>query len=398
MLKSGDFEALKSQFNLYERGLNGAKAKVKRWFGHEGAIFSEYANAPGLDIASGWGWNGGPSYRQRGKEIPFGDPRADATQNYNSIVEQGVMANGAISYHWESQVEQAYMMLELHRFTQTNIDRYMPFIYNALEFFDKHYRKRQLIRSGHELDKDGKLLIYPSTSCESYRGSTNPSDLIAGIQACLKYLIQMKSNAISDKTRTYYMEYLHRLPELNFGKASNGETIAMPAHSWARYQNVECPQFYPLFPFNRYDLTNTDTIQIYRNTWKNGTFPKDMIISWHQDGIFYARMGMTNEAFAYNKKKLGNSGLRFPTFWGPGHDWVPDHNQGGSGMIGLQEMLLQTADNKIHVLPSWPRTMDVSFKLHAPSNTTIEVIYKNGKIEKLDVLPKSRMKDVQLFH
>ena len=104
---------------------------------------------------------------------------------------------------------------------------------------------------------------------------------------------------------------------------------------------------------------------------------------------------MVEEAYQYNRQKLKDSERRFPTFWGPGHDWVPDHNWGGSGMIGLQEMLLQTIGNKIHVLPCWPKDKDVCFKLHAPQNTTVEVEYRNGEIQKLEVLPESRMRDVE---
>jgi len=39
----------------------------------------------------------------------------------------------------------------------------------------------------------------------------------------------------------------------------------------------------------------------------------------------------------------------------PGHYWVPYHNWGGLGIIGLKEMLLQTVGEKIHVLPAWPK-------------------------------------------
>ena len=63
-------------------------------------------------------------------------------------------------------------------------------------------------------------------------------------------------------------------------------------------------------------------------------------------------------------------------------------------MIGLQEMLLQTDDKKIMLFPAWPKDWNVHFKLHAPYQTTIEVVYKNGKIEKLEVFPKDRKKDV----
>ncbi|MES1160825.1 MAG: hypothetical protein ABUM51_08710, partial [Bacteroidota bacterium] len=85
---------------------------------------------------------------------------------------------------------------------------------------------------------------------------------------------------------------------------------------------------------------------------------------------------------------------RFPAFWGPGFDWTPDHNWGGSGMIGLQEMLLQTDGKKILLFPAWPRSWDVHFKLYAPYNTIVEATLRQGKIEKLTVIPEERRKDI----
>jgi hypothetical protein len=85
---------------------------------------------------------------------------------------------------------------------------------------------------------------------------------------------------------------------------------------------------------------------------------------------------------------------RFPTFWGPGQDWVPDHNWGGSGMIGVQEMLMQTVGNDIHILPAWPMNWDVTFKLHANLQTTVECVVKDGKVVSLKITPEERAHDV----
>lgn len=271
----------------------------------------------------------------------------------------------------------------------------MPFIKNALLFFDEHYQKREQMRTGKTLDENGKLVFFPSTSCESYRGAKNPVDLISGLEACLTALLNIKSDSVSTGDKQFFQAYLERLPGFNY-ETIKGDKVLKPAESYIKYQNVECPQFYPLFPFNRFDI-KSDQIPVLRNTWKHGTFPKEMVISWHQDGIFYARMGMPEEALAYNKKKLKSAPRRFPTFWGPGHDWTPDHNWGGSGMIGLQEMLLQTVGDKIYVLPAWPAGKDVTFKLHAPGNTTIEVEYSGGELKKLEVLPTNRRKDVEVL-
>jgi hypothetical protein len=167
-----------------------------------------------------------------------------------------------------------------------------------------------------------------------------------------------------------------------------------PAEEWLKEENQELPQFYPLFPFDQFQIGD-DEIQIFKNTYFAAPeFRKGKIQSWHQDGIFFARMGMTKEAADYNTRKLQDSERRSPTFWGPGHDWVPDHNWGGSGMIGLQEMVLQTIGEQIVLFPAWPKEWDVDFKLHAPGNTTVECCLKNGEIERLDITPQSRMKDV----
>lgn len=393
MLKAGDVDAILPQFELYRKALPGARARVRANFDHDGAIYSEYIGAPGLALGAGYGWQSGP--RGRGTEIPFGDPRADATRTYNDVVEKGVMANGAIAYHWESQLEHAYMILEYRRFTGADITKYLPFIENAVVFFNEHYRRRGMMRSGRELDHEGRLVIYPSTSCESYRGATNPADLIAGLQACLEGILKLDDGALKLRDKAYYRAFLKALPPYTYAQVK-GDRILQPAASWKRYQNVECPQFYPLFPFNRFDLLgkDLDQLQMFRDTWKHGTFAKNMVQSWHQDGIFFARMGMTAEAADFNVRKLDDSPRRFPTFWGPGHDWVPDHNWGGSGMLGLQEMLLQTVGDEIRLCPAWPRDWDCSFKLHAPGSTTVQAQVRNGQVTDLVVTPKSREKDI----
>jgi len=59
-------------------------------------------------------------------------------------------------------------------------------------------------------------------------------------------------------------------------------------------------------------------------------------------------------------------------------------------MIGLQFMLMQCSGGQILLLPSWPATWDVDFKLCAPSNTVVHAKYQNGAITQLDVTPASR--------
>ena len=93
--------------------------------------------------------------------------------------------------------------------------------------------------------------------------------------------------------------------------------------------------------------------------------------------------------------KLGDSGRKFPAFWGPGHDYTPDHNWGGCGMIGVQEMLMQNLDGKIYLLPAWDPDTDVSFKLWADDRTEVTCDYKAGVLT-YSIVPEARKNDVIL--
>jgi hypothetical protein len=66
-------------------------------------------------------------------------------------------------------------------------------------------------------------------------------------------------------------------------------------------------------------------------------------------------------------------------------------------MIQLQEMLMQTVDERILLFPAWPEEWDVDFKLHAPKNTTVKCCLKDGKVTQLVVTPESRKDDIEIM-
>ena len=88
--------------------------------------------------------------------------------------------------------------------------------------------------------------------------------------------------------------------------------------------------------------------------------------------------------------------MRFPAFWymDNAFDQDPDIDHGGSAMIQLQEMLLQTLGNEIRPFPAWPKNWNVQFKLHAPENTIVKGEWKNGKMTSMDVLPVERQNSI----
>lgn len=370
MLKSGDFDMMKPQFDFYLNMLKNAELRAKVYWGHDGACFTEQIENFGLPVAFEYKWK-----RPEG----FDD---------------GVSYNAWVEYHWDTALEFCYMILDYEQFTGNDISEYLPLIESCLRFFDEHYQYRSSMRTPKKLDENGHLVIYPGTSCETYKMATNAVTTVSALQSVTKRALELDDKYWTKDQRSYFTELETRIPPIYFRDMNGYKTIS-PAKSWERINNVEFPQLYPVFPYGIYGIGKPN-LDIAINTWKYSIdIPEQkQIISWHQDAIFCARMGLTDEAADLTIQKLGNADQRYPTFWGPGHDWVPDHNWGGSGMIGLQEMLMQTDSTKIYLFPAWPKDWDVSFKLHAPFNTTIEGSLKNGKLEKLIVNPEVRRKDV----
>ena len=156
-------------------------------------------------------------------------------------------------------------------------------------------------------------------------------------------------------------------------------------------------------------VTRPDTLTLARDTWdtlplrgdnRSQLFSK-LDFSWQPTWVDMAALALPEEAQKRAIAKFSDkaSACRFPAFFGPGHDWMPDHNWGGSGMVGLQEMLV-AADpgpkGKIHLLPAWPKTWDVRFRLHTAGRTTVAGEVRDGKLIRVTVDPPNRAKDLVL--
>jgi hypothetical protein len=159
--------------------------------------------------------------------------------------------------------------------------------------------------------------------------------------------------------------------------------------------NVENPELFAIWPFRLYGVGRPD-LELGRATFKHRT--EKASIGWQYDGQCAGILGLTDDAQSILLGKIRNShpNFRFPAMWGPNYDWLPDQDHGSNIMLPLQHMVLESTGEKIFLLPAWPADWNVKFKLHAPKNTTIEGVYRNGKLESLKVTPASRQKDVVL--
>jgi len=370
MIKNGDWDILRSQLDFYLRILKNAELRSKVYWDHDGACFTEQMENYGL-----------PNYAEYGTKRPVD-------------FDKGVEYNAWLEYTWDTVFEFCLMMLDEERYTGKDISDRIPFIESCLRFFDEHYQYLAKKRGAKALNANGHLVLYPSSGAETFKMAYNSTSTIAALQTIVRRLLALPANYLTQEKRSKFDSLLQRIPDFSFGNYDGHITVS-PAKTWERVNNTESSQLYPVYPWGIYGVGKPG-LDTAINTW---TYDTNVVkfrshVGWKQDNIWAARLGLTDEAWKLTSLKLQNSERRFPAFWGPGFDWVPDHNWGGSGMIGLQEMLMQVDDKRILLFPAWPKNIDVHFKLHAPYNTTVEAEMKDGKMISLKVFPEERRKDV----
>lgn len=348
MLKSGDTDMMKAQFDTYLRMLPNATRRTKFYWNHDGASFSEQIENCGL-----------PNPTEYGKHKPGDDP--------------GMDRNAWLEYQWDTALEFCSMIMQAHKYSGMDIAEYEPLIRQTLIFFDEHYQYVAKKLGVKPLNADGKLMLYPSSGCETYKMAYNPSSVIAALKTVAEQWIEYKGDSLNN--------ILSRIPPIPL-RTIEGDTCIAPAIVWARIQNIETPQLYPVFPWRVYGM-GRENLHIARNTYLKDPHAVEMHSTkgWKQDNIWAACLGLTDEAFKLNKEKLTDGPYRFPAFWDPGYDWAPDCNKGGASMIGLQEMLLQEKpDGGLLLFPAWPKNINAKFRLKATGGRTVEAEIKNGTI------------------
>lgn len=321
--------------------------------------------------------------------------------------EQGLCGAAHLIYHFSMGLEFAWMTLQGHNTLGTNIDEDIAWMTDIVRFFDSFYRSKTKSLTGKELNTDGKLVLFPANGLELLGNATNPIEVVSGLHRVTKGLLALPQITASD--RTFLMQVKNTLPELPT-MIRAGKKVLAPAEKWEHeYNPWELPELYAAWPYRLVGITLPQNLTMARDTWEN-LFPRGdkrtslfckWDFSWQATLVNTAALGLVEEAKNRAIAKLSDSAsaCRYPAFFGPGHDWMPDHNWGGSGMVGLQEMLVAAEpgkQGKIYLLPAWPKTWDVRFRLHTSGETVVEGEVANGKLVHLSVTPQNRLMDVIL--
>ncbi len=152
---------------------------------------------------------------------------------------------------------------------------------------------------------------------------------------------------------------------------------------------MENPELYAVFPYRLFGLGKPD-LSVARLAFERRQFSGNR--GWQQDEIQAAWLGLAQTARTQLVERAGarHEGSRFPAFYGPNFDWVPDQDHGGNLLMALQTMLLQWDGDRILLFPAWPKEWDVEFQLAAPHRTTVRGSLRAGRLESFQIDPPAR--------
>ncbi len=351
---SGDFDLKKPWFDMYMNMLDLQKDITQLYYGHEGAFFPETLNFFGMYIQDDWGWNN--------------PGKAPQTR--------------WIRYHYSGALEMLSEMLDYYDYTGDEAfarNYVVPFATQVIRFFDRHWPRI-----------DRTIRFIPANALEQYWDCLNPTDYIAGLKYTIAKLNGLPADIVGSSLLEEWNSCLDALPVLP--TADEGKRI-LPAEEYGQGRNFENPECYTIFPFKLYGLGRPD-LEIGLNTFNRRIFKQPTC--WSQDPIQAALLGLADVAKQGLLKNVSavDPEVRFPVFWKPGSDYIPDLDNGGVFALGLQNMLLQNVDSQLWILPAFPESWDVDFKLHAFDNTVVRVKSEGKKVTWMQVAPEKRKKDI----
>jgi hypothetical protein len=364
MCAAGDAEMMQPLFRMYGRDLMPLFAhRTRAYFGHGGAFIPECIYFWGAVFSETYGWT-------------------PATERTDKLQD-----NRYHKWEWVAGPELLWMMLHYYDYTRDAeflSDTLIPAATEILDFFDQHY----------DTGPDGNMVMHPAQALETWWDCTDPMPELAGLYACTERLLSLPEDRTPDSLRRRWAALHEKLPPLPT-RTVEGIRMLAPAARFEQKRNCENPELYAVFPFRRIAVGRPDLdlgIEALNHRWDRGHF------GWRQDDVFMAFLGLADQAarglVTRARKRDPNS--RFPAFWGPNYDWVPDQDHGGVLMKALQAMIMQIDGDRIFILPAWPEAWNLRFRLHAPRHTLVEGQYENGALTSLTVTPPERRADVVL--
>jgi len=194
--------------------------------------------------------------------------------------------------------------------------------------------------------------MHPAQALETWWDCTNPMPELAGLHAVTARLLALPERYGNKGQRAFWRSLKEKLPELPIREA-DGVRMLAPAWKYRNKRNRENPELYAVYPFRLVSFEKGNRalgVEALKHRWDRGYF------GWRQDDVFMAYLGLAEQAKqnVVARASRSDKNSRFPAFWGPNYDWVPDQDHGGVLLKAVQAMLLQSDGKKIFLLPARP--------------------------------------------
>jgi alpha-L-fucosidase 2 len=360
MLARGDGDRMRSLIDFYFKAIRGCSVRAKEYYGAEGAYFPETMTTFATYSNGDYGWN-------------------------REGLDRSVVQCPWWQWEWNQGPELVALMLDHWDHTgdaRMLEERTIPMARAVLRYFDTRFTR----------DSRGVLVISPTQALETYwTGVVNDLPCVAGLREITARLLALPANVGGSDDRALWERMRASCPPLP--RSADGTRLAPAEKFDPTRSNCENPELYAVWPFWLPD----DMLDIGRASFAARI--EKMTHGWTQDGMQAARLGLADEAAANVRAKLGNThaNFRYPTFWGPNFDWVPDQCHGSNLLTTMQEMLLQSRpDGTIVLLPAWPTSWDARFRLHGAGGTQVTAEVRGGALISLEVDPPANRARVKL--
>ena len=293
------------------------------------------------------------------------------------------------------------LMLDYYDYTRDDEflkSELLPYSHDLLEYVQTRF-------SGRE---NGKIVIGPLQSVETYWDTTDPIPTVAGMHAVLRRILELPEKKVAD--RDFFLQLRSITPDIPM-ETVKGRKFLAPARIYdPKRRNVESPQFYAVFPFRVYCAGKADldlaidsfrhasevagSFQPFQFGWKPD---RPSYSGWQHHGPTAALLGLSKEAreVLVHNARLNNPGNRFEAMWGPVYDAVPDVDHGANILNTLQLMAFQADGKRIRLFPAWPKEWDAEIKFHAPGDTVVQASIREGKVTVLRGTPENRASDME---
>jgi len=374
----GDFDTMLPGMKFVRDGLEVCRDRCQNIFHHDGAFIME----------ASW-WNNVGVF------------------NWNRVPQH-------LRYHFLATLETPAMMCDYFEHTRDKkfLDEILlPCADEFIKFYELQFPRR---------DAAGKMIMSPAATVETYQPVTNPNTEITALRYVLAKLLSFDIGA---GRKAHWTKLLGELPELPTRRVRGMDLLAVGDEYSPGREICESPELYSVYPFRQAWLGREDRLAMARQSFHvrcvslDGTGDDQPVETggWQSAPVQAAYLGLAREAarlasINFNDQFIAWHGnvdpdapfpsrprARFPAFWETKMDGTPDNDHGANSVNALQSMLLQSDGEKIYLLPAWPEDWDVSFKLWANDNATVECVYRGGKVRSLKVTPASRRADVVDF-